>query len=92
MRNKIKRVVNELNQYLLHGTKDKHVMDNMKKVVAEALSILDMDTVGADERVEKYNKHCGYPDTKRKNKAQESIQNSVNVRSFLPDSAGDMAV
>ena len=92
MRNKIKRVVNELNQYLLHGTKDKHVMDNMKKVVAEALSILDMDTVGADERVEKYNKHCSYPDTKRKNKAQESIQNSVNVRSFLPDSAGDMAV
>ncbi|MBQ2828105.1 MAG: hypothetical protein IJF20_02565 [Clostridia bacterium] len=92
MRNKIKRVVNELNQYLLHGTKDKHVMDNMKKVVAEALSILDMDTVGADERVEKYNKHCGYPDTKRKNKAQESIQNSVNVRSFLPDSAGDKAV
>ncbi len=55
MRNKIKRVVNELNQYLLHGTKDKHVMDNMKKVVAEALSILDMDTVGADERVERYN-------------------------------------
>ncbi len=55
MRNKIKRVVNELNQYLLHGTKDKHVMDGMKKVVAEALSILDMDTVGADERVERYN-------------------------------------
>ncbi len=55
MRNKIKRVVNELNQYLLHGTKDKHVMDNMKKVVAEALNIIDMDTVGADERVERYN-------------------------------------
>ena len=34
----------------------------------------------------------GHLDTKRKNKAQESIQNSVNVRSFLPDSAGDMAV
>ena len=34
----------------------------------------------------------GHLDTKRKNKAQESIQKSVNVRSFLPDSAGDMAV
>ena len=34
----------------------------------------------------------GHLDTKRKNKAQESIQNSVNVRSFLPDSAGDMTV
>lgn len=55
MRNKIKRVVNELNQYLLSGNKDKHVMDNMKKVVAEALNIIDMDTVGADERVERYN-------------------------------------
>lgn len=55
MRNKIKRVVNELNQYLLNGNKDKHVMDNMKKVVAEALNVIDMDTVGADERVEKYN-------------------------------------
>ena len=34
----------------------------------------------------------GHLDTKRKNKAQESIQKSVNVRSFLPDSAGNMAV
>ncbi len=45
MRNKIKRVVNELNQYLLSG-----------------------------------------------NKVEQSIQNSVNVRSFLPDSTGNMAV
>ncbi len=55
MRNKIKKVVGELNQYLLNGTKDKHVMEGMQKVVAEALDILNMDTVGADERVEKYN-------------------------------------
>ena len=54
MRNKIKKVVNELNQYLLNGTKDKHVMEGMQKVVAEALDILNMDTVGADERVAKY--------------------------------------
>ena len=54
MRNKIKKVVNELNQYLLHGTKDKHVMIGMQRAVAEALSIINMDTVGADERVERY--------------------------------------
>ena len=54
MRNKIKKVVNELNQYLLNGTKDKHVMIGMQKAVAEALSIVNMDTVGADERVAKY--------------------------------------
>ena len=54
MRNKIKKVVNELNQYLLKGTKDKHVMEGMQKAVAEALSIVNMDTVDADARVAKY--------------------------------------
>lgn len=54
MRNKIKKVVSELNQYLLHGTKDKHVMIGMQKAVAEALSIVNMDTVGADDRVARY--------------------------------------
>lgn len=54
MRNKIKKVVNELNQYLLNGTKDKHVMEGMQKAVAEALSIVNMDTVDADARVAKY--------------------------------------
>jgi hypothetical protein len=54
MRNKIKKVVNELNQYLLKGTKDKHIMEGMQKAVAEALSIVNMDTVDADARVAKY--------------------------------------
>ena len=54
MRHKIKGVVGELNQLLLKGTKDKHVMIGLQKAVAEALDAVNMDTVGADERVAKY--------------------------------------
>lgn len=54
MRHKIKGVVGELNQLLLNGTKDKHVMIGLQKAVASALDAVNMDTVGADERVAKY--------------------------------------
>ena len=53
MRHKIKRVVGDLNQLLLRPTKDKHIKEELRKVVAEALSIINMDTVGADERIAK---------------------------------------
>jgi hypothetical protein len=53
MRHKIKDVVNELNQYLLNGTKDKHVPIELQKAVAEALDAVNMDTVGAEERIAK---------------------------------------
>ena len=53
MRHKIKDVVNELNQYLLHGTKDRHVPESLQKAVAEALDAVNMDTVGAEERIAK---------------------------------------
>ncbi len=51
MRHKIKKVVAELNELLLRGTKEKHVMIELQKAVAEALDAVNMDTVGADERV-----------------------------------------
>ena len=51
LRHKIKGVVGELNQLLLKGTKDKHVMIGLQKAVAEALDAVNMDTVGADERL-----------------------------------------
>lgn len=54
MRNKIRKVVSELNQLLLNGTKDNHVMIGLQKVVAEALDAVNMDTVGAEERTAKY--------------------------------------
>ena len=53
MRHKIKDVVNELNNYLLKGTKEKHIPIELQKVVAEALDAVNMDTVGADERIAK---------------------------------------
>ena len=54
-RNKIKKVVGDLNQLLTRPTKDKHVKEGLKTAVAEALSVINMDTIGADERVAKYN-------------------------------------
>ena len=53
MRYKIKNVVNDLNTYLLKGTKEKHVPIGLQKVVAEALDAVNMDTVGAEERIAK---------------------------------------
>lgn len=53
MRHKIKDVVNELNQYLLNGTKDRHVPIELQKAVAESLDAVNMDTVGAQERIAK---------------------------------------
>ena len=53
MRHKIKDVVNELNQHLTKGTKEKHVPIELQKAVAEALDAVNMDTVGAEERIAK---------------------------------------
>lgn len=51
---RIKADVAELNRLLLHGDKKKHVPENLKKAVAAALAMVNMDTVGADERIAKY--------------------------------------
>ena len=53
MRHKIKKIVGELNNLLLHGTKDKHIMIGLQKATAEALSAINMDTVAAEERLAK---------------------------------------
>ena len=55
MRHKIKDIVSELNTLLLNPTAKKHIKEELRKEVAEALSAINMDTVGADERVAKYN-------------------------------------
>ena len=54
MKHKIQRVVGELNQLLLNGDKTRHVPENLKKAVADALALVNMDTVGAEERAAKY--------------------------------------
>ena len=55
MRYKIKGIVSELNTLLLKPTAKKHIKEELRKEVADALSAINMDTVGADERVAKYN-------------------------------------
>ena len=54
MRHKIQNVVKELNDLLLNESKKRHVPDNLKKAVAGALSIVNMDTVDAEDRAAKY--------------------------------------
>ena len=54
MRHKIKDIVSKLNSLLLDPTKDKHVPIGLQKPVAAALDIINMDTVGAEERIAKY--------------------------------------
>ena len=55
MRHKIQKVVGDLNNLLLKPTKERHVPEEMRIAVAEALSIVNMDTVDADTRVAHYN-------------------------------------
>lgn len=55
MREKIRKVVNDLNKLLLNPTQDKHVPIGLQKVVAEALDVINMDTMNAEERVAYYN-------------------------------------
>ena len=54
VRHKIQNVVGELNQLLLTNDKKRHVPDSLKKAVADALSLVNMDTVGAEERAARY--------------------------------------
>ena len=54
MRHKVQNVVGELNQLLLSNDKKHHVPDSLKKAVADALALVNMDTVDAEERVAKY--------------------------------------
>ena len=55
MRHKIKKVVGDLNTLLLKPSKERHVPEELRAAVAEALALVNMDTVAADERVAKYN-------------------------------------
>ena len=54
VRHKIQNVVDELNRLLLTDSKKHRVPDSLKKAVAEALDLVNMDTIGAEERAAKY--------------------------------------
>ncbi len=53
MRHKLMNTVHTLDQLLVNPTKKKHIPIGLQKPVAEALNILNMDTVGAEERLAK---------------------------------------
>ena len=78
MRHKIKNVVNELNDYLLKGTKDRHVPESMQKAVASALDAVNMDTVGAEERIAKLTEEM--MKAKTPEKIQEISRKIDNIR------------
>ena len=78
MRHKIQNVVNELNQYLLKGNKEKHVMIGMQKAVAEALDAINMDTVGAEERIAKLTQEM--MKAKSPEKIQEIARKIANIQ------------
>lgn len=54
MRRKIQRTVDELNRLLLREDKKNHVPDNLKKAVADALKLVNMDTSDTEARLARY--------------------------------------
>ena len=85
MRHKIKDVVNELNQYLTKGTKDKHVPIELQKAVAEALDAVNMDTVGAEERIAKKREEM------MRAKTPETVERLVKEIQNIEEMGGNMA-
>lgn len=55
MRYKIKSITSELDTLLRRPTSKKHIKEELRAEVADALLAINMDTVGADERVARYN-------------------------------------
>ena len=55
LRHKIIKVVKDLNNLLIKPTKERHIPEELRIAVSEALSIVNMDTVDAENRVAKYN-------------------------------------
>ena len=54
MMHKVQRIVGDLDKLLRNEDKKHHVPDSLKKAVANALALVNMDTVGADARIAYY--------------------------------------
>ena len=55
MRHKIKSIVSELNQLLLHGSKERNVKPALRSAVASALEAVNMDTLEVEKRIAELN-------------------------------------
>lgn len=78
MRHKVQRVVKDLNDLLLNGTKEKHVPIELQKAAAEALDAVNMDTVGAEERIARL--EDALTKTKDPKKMQEISRKIENIQ------------
>lgn len=78
MRHKVQRVVKDLNDLLLNGTKEKHVPIELQKAAAEALDAVNMDTVGAEERIARLEE--ALTKTKDPKKMQEISRKIENIQ------------
>lgn len=56
VRHKIKGIVGELDTLLRNPTSKKHIKEELRRGVAEALSAFNMDTIGAEERLAEINR------------------------------------
>lgn len=56
VRHKIKGIVGELDTLLRNPTSKKHIKEELRRGVAEALMAFNMDTIGAEERLAEINK------------------------------------
>ena len=77
MRHKIQKQVKKLNDLLLEEDKDHHVPESMKRAVADALDVVNMDTVGAQARIEELDKQIAKAKTEEKK--QELMERRLNV-------------
>ena len=78
MRHKIKNVVSELNRMLLKGSKERNVKLDLQSAVASALDAINMDTIGAEERIAKLEQDL--LKAKTPEKIQEISRKIDNVR------------
>ena len=81
VRNKIKRVVNELNTLLTRQTKEKHVPLELQKPVAAALDMLNLDdTRYYDSRIKSLDEEIANAKTKEERHLLEEERNKITDR------------
>ena len=86
MRHKIKNVVSDLNQLLLHGSKERNVKVGLQQAVASALEAINMDTVSAESRIAKLTEELMKAKTPEK---IEQIQHSIDYIKNMGDKMSD---
>ena len=82
MRHKIKDIVSDLNKLLLNPTKDQHVPIGLQLPVAQALAVVNMDTIGAEQHLKRLQ------DELMKAKTPEKAQEIAKKMEYYQDIGG----